>query len=312
MIFAFVNKGTGTYGLNATPIQTGDLLQFGSTSQQGVANETDPTVPSHVKNITQANINNWNSAFSWGNHAGLYRTNNWVPTWGEVTGKPNFTRTVPGLVPNPGGSGTLRFLREDGQWIEPPSSGSGGGGAETDPTVPSHVKQITSAQIANWNTAFNWGNHANAGYISQSNADTRYVPLANGIINAQGQRNFSNFTSNQVIHASQNSTGSTGFPQEFGATWSFSTNLSGNSSAVRGRAFDIWKRNVLDEFWIRGYNADSGEPNAWKRIWESSSLPNPVTGQIGGGQTIPRNIWVGTQTQYNNATKNNNTVYFII
>lgn len=40
--------------------------------------------------ITGYNNTNWNTAFSWGNHAGLYRPNNWVPTWNEVTGKPVF------------------------------------------------------------------------------------------------------------------------------------------------------------------------------------------------------------------------------
>lgn len=30
--------------------------------------ETDPTVGAHIKGITVANINNWNSAFSWGDH----------------------------------------------------------------------------------------------------------------------------------------------------------------------------------------------------------------------------------------------------
>lgn len=31
--------------------------------------ETDPTVPTHVKNITTVNINSWNSAYGWGDHA---------------------------------------------------------------------------------------------------------------------------------------------------------------------------------------------------------------------------------------------------
>jgi hypothetical protein len=31
--------------------------------------ETDPTVPTHVKNITTVNINSWNSANGWGDHA---------------------------------------------------------------------------------------------------------------------------------------------------------------------------------------------------------------------------------------------------
>jgi hypothetical protein len=34
--------------------------------------ETDPTVSSFIKTITTGNINSWNQAFNWGNHAGLY------------------------------------------------------------------------------------------------------------------------------------------------------------------------------------------------------------------------------------------------
>ena len=34
----------------------------------------------------------------------------------------NFTRTVAGLVPNPGGSTTNRYLREDGTWVVPPDT----------------------------------------------------------------------------------------------------------------------------------------------------------------------------------------------
>lgn len=39
-------------------------------------------------------------------------------------------------------------------------------GIETDPTVPDHVKAITTNNISNWNTAYSWGNHATAGYLS--------------------------------------------------------------------------------------------------------------------------------------------------
>jgi hypothetical protein len=34
-----------------------------------VRNETDPTIPDDVKNINTGDINNWNTAFSWGNHS---------------------------------------------------------------------------------------------------------------------------------------------------------------------------------------------------------------------------------------------------
>lgn len=42
---------------------------------------------------------------------------------------------------------------------------------ETDPTVPSHVKSITTTNISNWNTAYGWGNHATQGYITDGNTN---------------------------------------------------------------------------------------------------------------------------------------------
>jgi hypothetical protein len=36
------------------------------------------------------NSANWNTAFSWGNHVGLYKPISYVPAWAEITGKPNF------------------------------------------------------------------------------------------------------------------------------------------------------------------------------------------------------------------------------
>lgn len=50
--------------------------------------ESDPTVGSHIKAITTNNISNWNTAYGWGNHAGLYRPISYVPAWSEITGKP--------------------------------------------------------------------------------------------------------------------------------------------------------------------------------------------------------------------------------
>jgi uncharacterized protein (TIGR02145 family) len=50
---------------------------------------TDGMSTSHVANgITSSMVGNWNTAFSWGNHAGLYRPISYVPTWNEITSKP--------------------------------------------------------------------------------------------------------------------------------------------------------------------------------------------------------------------------------
>jgi hypothetical protein len=43
-----------------------------------------------LSNLPSLNISNWNTAYGWGNHAGLYRAAGWVPAWGDVTGKPTF------------------------------------------------------------------------------------------------------------------------------------------------------------------------------------------------------------------------------
>ena len=48
---------------------------------------TDAMSITHAaNNITTTNITNWNTAFGWGNHSGLYRPITYVPTWSEVTG----------------------------------------------------------------------------------------------------------------------------------------------------------------------------------------------------------------------------------
>lgn len=42
----------------------------------------------------------------------------------------------------------------------------GGSGTETDPTVPLHVKDISITNVSNWNSAYSWGNHSIAGYLT--------------------------------------------------------------------------------------------------------------------------------------------------
>ena len=71
---------------------TGELLKNGSPYSTGfLTNETDPIFTSHAANgITATNITNWNTAFNWGNHSGLYRPISYVPAWSEIIGKPTF------------------------------------------------------------------------------------------------------------------------------------------------------------------------------------------------------------------------------
>ena len=115
---------------------------------------------SHVANaITNGNITNWNTAFAWGNHAGLYRPITYIPTWGEVTGKPVFA-----TVATSGSYNDLANLPSlfNGTWLSltgKPTTLAGYG--ITDAMNTSHAANaITNTNITNWNTAFTWGNHA--------------------------------------------------------------------------------------------------------------------------------------------------------
>ncbi|MEI6091836.1 MAG: DUF1566 domain-containing protein, partial [bacterium] len=50
---------------------------------------TDAMTTAHAANgITSTNISDWNSAYGWGDHEGLYRPVEWVPDWKDVIGKP--------------------------------------------------------------------------------------------------------------------------------------------------------------------------------------------------------------------------------
>jgi len=50
---------------------------------------TDAMTTAHPANgIASADIANWNTAFGWGNHAGLYRPISYVPAWSEITSNP--------------------------------------------------------------------------------------------------------------------------------------------------------------------------------------------------------------------------------
>jgi methyl coenzyme M reductase subunit D len=109
--------------------------------------EQDPTVPSHVKAITEQNITNWNNKLS-----SFTEQDPTVPeyvkkiTEQDITNWDNkldsFTEEDP-TVPS-----HVKAITEQNitNWNNKLSSFT-----EQDPTVPSHVKAITSNDITNWN-----------------------------------------------------------------------------------------------------------------------------------------------------------------
>jgi|WetSurMetagenome_2_1015567.scaffolds.fasta_scaffold03008_7 trimeric autotransporter adhesin len=95
--FSSINWASGPYylktetdptgGTSYTIIGTSQLLSVPYALYSKTSGTADYNA---LSNLPVLNITNWNTAFGWGNHAGLYRPIGWVPGWSDVTGKPGF------------------------------------------------------------------------------------------------------------------------------------------------------------------------------------------------------------------------------
>jgi hypothetical protein len=202
------------YALFSKKAQTADYKSLTNLPNLSsyLTSESDPVFAGHPANgINSTLIGNWNTAFSWGNHAGLYRQITYVPTWADVTGKPTFAlvatsgnysdlSNTPSLFSGSYNDLTNKPSLFDGDWTSltgkptfatvatsgnyndlmnlpalfngtwesltgKPTTISGYGITDAMTTVHP-ANGITSTLISNWSTAYSWGNHANAGYLT--------------------------------------------------------------------------------------------------------------------------------------------------
>ncbi len=131
--------------------------------------ETDPVYSGSSWFSTTNNSSNWNTAFGWGNHSGLYPLlagsyNNptWLNqlAWSKITGAPSFLTTesdplavkLAGSYADPSWITSLGWNKITGA----PSFLT----VETDPIYSASTWFGTTNNAANWNSAFSWGNHA--------------------------------------------------------------------------------------------------------------------------------------------------------
>ena len=145
------NSTTGQISLGALSISNTTGLQAALDSKLSSYTETDPTVGAWIKAITSTQISNWNTAYSWGNHAGLYpllsgsyENPAWITSlaWSKITGVPDFSGnyaplsrslTVQGTTSNIVVTGGAQTLAADRTWTvnlaalhaSPLSGGSG-------------------------------------------------------------------------------------------------------------------------------------------------------------------------------------------
>ena len=157
-----VSGGTGTVTRVAMSTPTGlqvNLANNATITTQGAFNLTFAngySIP------LTADVEKGVSAYGWGNHASAgYATQQWVLEQGYSTGSGSVTSvamsvptgfSVSGSPITSSGTLSLRFA--------------------------SGYSLPTTAKQSNWDTAYGWGNHASAGYLTQTAADSRYVTIA--------------------------------------------------------------------------------------------------------------------------------------
>lgn len=207
-----VSGGTGTVTRVAMSTPTGlqvNLANNATITTQGAFNlsYTDgysiPLTDDVAKGV---------SAYGWGNHASAgYATQQWVLEQGYSTGSGSVTSvamsvptgfSVSGSPVTSSGTLSLRF-----------ASGY---------SLPTTTKQ------SQWDTAYGWGNHASAGYITQTAADGRYVTLAT-TQTVTGEKTFTNeahFTNNLFLD--KNGAQYIRFIGASGKTAYYEQNASGN------------------------------------------------------------------------------------
>jgi hypothetical protein len=108
--------------------------------------ETDPVFgASEAANITNTDTTNWDTAYGWGNHSGLYAASGHDHS--GVYSVISHTHTLGDLI---GGSPLPLF-------------------SETDPVFgASEAANITSTDTTNWDTAYGWGDHGGEGYLTSA------------------------------------------------------------------------------------------------------------------------------------------------
>jgi len=171
----FTDLNTRTTALENNSANWSTAYTWGNHAAAGYLTfyeETDPVfTDSPAAGITDLNIANWSTAYNWGNHSSAgYLTTISEQNLGSLQDV-DFTD-------NPE---TNQLLRWNGTaWVASTFAYT-----ETDPVfTQSPAAGIGNTEISNWNTAYGWGDHSTAGYLTSATAvsisDTAPVTAANG------------------------------------------------------------------------------------------------------------------------------------
>jgi len=229
-------------------------------------NESDPIFLAHPsKNISNANIANWDAAYSWGDHALAGYLKSFIET------DPIFS-----VHPSSGISATdISNWSLAYTWGNHAAAGYLTSFTETDPVFStSAANGISSANISNWNAAFSWGNHQGL-YKSAS-----YLPDWSEITNKPF--NILSPANNQLLKFSSTSNSWENWTPNFLTSEAQTLSLNANQLTISGQignsvTFTNWDTNKTDD-------VTSASPSNGDMLYYNGtnwvSIPKGTTGQV--------------------------------
>ena len=252
------------------PSAFGTGFALGRTSAQRAALWVNPNGSSG--NILYLSTSS-NSGDTWRNF-NIFHSGNFTPP--SV-----FTRTSPGLVPNSGGSGSVRFLREDGAWVDPQAGG--GGGTATNLTIQNRTSSsLVIGSSTGSGATIPSATGSLAGLMSGGDKTKLDEINVNGYLPLYPSRLTQNL---EDLRSTGAYSGGTGVANRPPGNYPYSPYMvlqSGGDRYVQlwfnsyGGTDNIFYRNGTDVSW-----------GPWRTLWHDGNLPNPA--QLGTGSTQVRN-----------------------
>ena len=140
-------------GVNIKTINGASILGSGDIAVAG--SESDPIYAASSWYSTTNNSSNWDTAYSWGNHASAGYLTSYTETDPVYTGSSWYSTT------NNSSNWDTAY-----SWGNHASAGYLTSYTETDPVYTGSSWYSTTNNSSNWDTAYGWGNHASAGYLT--------------------------------------------------------------------------------------------------------------------------------------------------
>lgn len=249
-------------------------------------------------NVTGANLNvsNWDTAFGWGDHAGLYApiTNDFALTTGDTfTGQVNFSSTIyyNDIQYVNADAGSIRLSNSSWSmgiifgtsWnvanspiirgygsshptapgdLEVGATTTGGELRLTGTTIKLDGYTLSSTILGNWQTAYNWGDHGTAGYaeLAVTNTFTTLQKVQDDAY-AAGTNNY-----HFELFAPDSGSGANEIALRFhqGSRYYYSLRAS---ATYGGLACTVGNAATLVKFHASQFNTATGDSDEWETAY---------------------------------------------